>query len=338
MPNPSRSGPPRDALKRVGHYAIPLPLLGESDAARRGREALDLATGRRTPVLVIAEPGCRPADVARALHGRTRPDAPFVVVDCAAMEPSEIGGWLFGTPAAHGLAADLESLGADSALLASAGGTLLLENIDDLPAPAQRRLARILRDGEVRIGRSPHPVALTVRTIGSTSNDLEADVRDGRFRQDLLRRFNASRITVPALRQRPGDLEPIVNALVAAAHGGPRTFTQPAITVLAALPWTQNVDELSGVLDKVLQSAGPTVRQEDVLTHIPMDGTFTRVDLTASLREARRRFEREYIAAVLERHQWRMTDAARTLGIERANLYRKTRQLGITRLARAEVS
>ena len=71
---------------------------------------------------------------------------------------------------------------------------------------------------------------------------------------------------------------------------------------------------------------------------MPIDGAFARLDLTASLREARRRFERDYIAAVLEHHQWRMSEAARALGIERANLYRKTRQLGIARVPRAEVS
>jgi two-component system, NtrC family, nitrogen regulation response regulator NtrX len=71
---------------------------------------------------------------------------------------------------------------------------------------------------------------------------------------------------------------------------------------------------------------------------VPIDGSFARLDLTASLREARRRFERDYIAAVLERHQWRMSDAARALGIERANLYRKARQLGIAKASRAEMS
>jgi transcriptional regulator of acetoin/glycerol metabolism len=110
------------------------------------------------------------------------------------------------------------------------------------------------------------------------------------------------------------------------------------MTVLAALPWAGNIDEVDTLLQKVLKTAGASVTQEDVLAHVPMDGQFSRVDLTASLRDARRRFERDYIAAVLERHQWRMSEAARALGIERANLYRKTRQLGIVRAPRVEVS
>jgi transcriptional regulator of acetoin/glycerol metabolism len=99
--------------------------------------------------------------------------------------------------------------------------------------------------------------------------------------------------------------------------------------VLAAFPWPGNV------VERVLRDVpGDVVRQEDILPTVSVEGLAGRTPL-GSLREARRRFEREYIAAVLEQHQWKMSDAARTLGIERANLYRKTRQLGITRVGGA---
>jgi DNA-binding NtrC family response regulator len=319
----------------VADAPIPVPLVGTSDAARRARQALSLAEGRRTPVLVLAEPGSRARAIADYLHARTRPGAALVTIDCGAAEPSDIDTRLFGRPARRAPAQDLEAIGADAALVAAGAGTLFLEHIDELPASAQRRLARVLRDGEVRLASRQPSIALPLRLVASTTKDLETEVRDGRFRQDLLRRFAACRITLPALRQRPGDLAAIIERLVADTGGAPRSFTQPAITVLAALPWARNIDELAGVLEKVLEGAGAIVTQEDVLAHAP---GFTHFDLTASLREARRRFERDYIAAVLERHQWRMSDAARALGIERANLYRKTRQLGIVRVPRAEVS
>jgi DNA-binding NtrC family response regulator len=317
---------------------IPAVLLGASEAVRRARQALALAAGRRTPVLLLAEPGCRPGTIAETLHSATRAGAPLVAVDCGAAEPADIDRQLFGTPAGRTPAGDLESIAADAAVVSAGAGTLFLENIDELPASAQRRLARVLRDGEVRLAKRQRPIVLTFRLVASTSSDLDAEVREGRFRQDLLRRFAACRVTLPALRQRTGDFAAILERLVSETDSAPRTFTQPAITVLAALPWTRNLDELAGVLRRVLASAGAIVTQEDVLSHLPIDGAFARFDLTASLREARRRFEREYIAAVLERHQWRMSEAARTLGIERANLYRKTRQLGIARTPRAEVS
>jgi DNA-binding NtrC family response regulator len=288
-------------------------------------------------VLLLAEAGCRPQDLLQELRGRGGRRAPVVAVDTRAAEPADIDARLFGSSSRR-QAADLEALGRGSAILEAGCGTLFLHNVDELPASAQRRLARLLRDGEARVASRQRPVNLAFRLVASTSHDLETDVREGRFRADLLRRFAACRITIPPLRQRPGDLPAILERLVRDGGGAPRTFTQPALTVLSVLPWVQNIDELAGVLVKVLAGAGAIVTQEDVLGHVPIEGAFSRCDLTASLREARRRFERDYIAAVLDQHQWRMSDAARALGVERANLYRKTRQLGIARVPRAEVS
>jgi len=261
-----------------------------------------------------------------------------VALDCGAEEPADIDRRLFGTPPRRTTANHFETIGPDAALVSAGAGTLFLDNIDELPASAQRRLARVLRDGEARLPSRQQTVALPFRLVASAVRDLEGEVRDGRFRQDLLRRFASCRVTIPALRHRAVDLGAIVERLVADANRPRRSFTQPAITVLAALPWARNIDELDGLLAKVLATEGETVTQEDVLAHLPINGAFARFDFTASLRDARRRFERDYIAAVLERHQWRMSQAAQTLGIERANLYRKTRQLGIVRLPRAEVS
>jgi DNA-binding NtrC family response regulator len=327
----------RAAARSAIAEPIALPLLGLSDAARRAAQELENAAARRTPVLVIAEPGCRPVTIVEVLHTRTRAGAPLVAVDCGSAEPSELDLRLFGTSPRR-TSQELEAVGADAALASAAGGTLFLENLDELPASGQRRLARVLRDGEIRIGSASRAVPLTLRLVASTTGDLDAEAHEGRFRRDLLRRFSTCRITIPPLRQRPADLPAIVERLVMEMTRAPRSFTQPAMTVLAALPWAENLDELAGVLEAVLAAAGPTVTQEDVLAHVPIEGAFARIDLTASLREAKRRFERDYIAAVLERHRWRMSDAARTLGIERANLYRKTRQLGIVRVPPPEGS
>jgi two-component system nitrogen regulation response regulator NtrX len=313
-------------------------LLGESDAVRRARLALELAAGRHTPVLLLAEPGCRPGSLVEFLHARSGQRGRVLELDCGAAEAADIDRRLFGAPTRRAAAQDLESLGRGSAVIEAGSGMLFLENVDELPASAQRRLARVLRDGEARVASRQHAIVLPFRLVASTTRDLESEVRDGRFRADLLRRFAACRITIPPLRQRPGDLAAIIDRLLGDLGGASRTLTQPATTVLAALPWAQNVDELASVLQKILEGAGAIVTQEDVLAHVPIENAFSRWDLTASLREARRRFERDYIAAVLERHQWRMSEAARALGIERANLYRKTRQLGILRIPGAPLS
>lgn len=317
---------------------LPVVLLGDSEPARAAREALQVAAARRSPVLLLAEAGCGVRGVAECLHAGARSRDPLVTLDCSGGAAADIDRRLFGEASRRGAASELESLGRGSALVEAAGGTLFLENIDELPASAQRRLARLLRDGEARVASRHGAVTLAFRLVASTARDLDSDVREGRFRADLLRRFAAGRIPLPALRHRPADLGAIVERLLRDLGERHRALTQAAVTVLAALPWPGNIDELASALPAVLADAGAVVTQEDVLARVPLDGAFPRMDLSVSLKEARRRFERDYIAAVLERHQWRMSEAAEALGIERANLYRKTRQLGIVRIPKAQVS
>ena len=110
------------------------------------------------------------------------------------------------------------------------------------------------------------------------------------------------------------------------------SFSREALALLAALPWRRNFEELREVLDVlVLVAEGGAIQLDDVLAHVPIERLWARPPGTESLREARHHFEREYISAVLSRHRGRMDEAARTLGVQRTNLYRKVRQLGIGR-------
>ena len=315
---------------------IPLAFLGPSDTVATARQALVDAAAARGPVLVTSEPGCRPADVARALHESANPDHPFLVIDCSSAVAADMDERLFGAVSRRA-PQELEIVGHDAAVVLAGAGTLFLEHIEELPASAQRRLARVLRDGEVTIAGDRAASPTRFRLVGSTTRDLEAEARDGRFRTELLRRFT-SRVVVPALRQRSHDVPAVVERLAADAGRPGLAITTAALTILSAMPWPGNVDELAAVFTRILETTDVMVRQEDVLAHLPIRGGFTRPDLTASLRDARRQFERDYIAAVLERHHWRMSEAARTLGIERANLYRKTRQLGIVRGTRGDAA
>lgn len=317
---------------------FPPALAGESASVRRARAALDLPDAG--PLLILAEDGLDPLSIARYAHARSRATQPFVHVDCAQPDAARLERLVLGErPAAS--SRDLETLGTGSALVTARRGTVFLENVGELPAAIQRGLARVLRDGEARVGARDR-VRVRARVIASAPPSIQADARDGRFRADLLRRFGALPIVIPALRARAEDMPAIASRLAADISGDRRrapAFTKMALTVLAAMPWPGNLEELRTTLDRVLREAGDTVRQEDVLQLLPiapLQDVMRRGGPAVSLREARRRFERDYIAAVLERHDWRMRDAARTLGIERANLYRKTRQLGIARSAPAE--
>jgi DNA-binding NtrC family response regulator len=323
----------RVATPRAVGRALPAVLVGESGAVRRARASIDDAGPGS--VLILADDGLEPASVARYLHGRSRAGQPFVEIDCAQGSAEDIEAVLLGNRPRAG-SGDLETVGAASAVLAARRGTLFIDHLGDLPAIAQQRIARILRDGEVRTNGRDR-VRMAARIVAAATPSLVSDARDGRFRADLLRRFGGQPITLPPLSIRPEDVPAIVPhvaaELAASTNRVPPSFTQPALTVLSAFQWPGNVSDLRSALERILKDlAGSIVRQEDVLPTMTVEGTAAgRMTPLISLREARRRFEREYIATVLEQHQWRMSDAARTLGIERANLYRKARQLGISR-------
>src|SRR6185436_13886650 len=269
---------------------------------------------------------------AREMHHRGRPSsAPYVALDCADGDPAAVDRLLFGQPAGV-LPTDLESVTADSCIAAARGGTLFLQNVTELRACAQAQLARIARDGEVRIDGAP--VATSIRLIGSASPDIDADVHAHRFRSDLYRRLSTVRIDLPALRERPDDVPALAVRLMedkCAVDGRPaRSFTQAALALVGALTWPGNLAELRDAVERVVGDGGDDVIQ---IEHLLPALQLHRVPKTfvpgGNLREARQRFERDYIASVLQHHDWRMAAAAQALGIQRPNLYRKARQLGI---------
>jgi len=299
----------------------PYDLLGRSPAVADAVAQLARAAGDDRGVLLTAEPGLDAEAVARAVHHRSaRRSQPFVVLACDGASAPALEKQLIGGP--HPRSADLESISQSSALSRAAGGTLFLACVNEMSAPLQRRLARLLRDGEVRVARRAAPVVLDVRVIAAVEDRLDTGLRE-----ELLRRLPLT-VEVPALRQRREDVHVIAEAMLADRQDR-RGFTPAALTVLAALPWRRNTAELGRLIERLTAagSSSDPIRQEDVLAEVQLDRAPARP--TGSLRDARRQFEREFIASVLRDHAWQMRDAARALGIERANLYRKARQLGI---------
>jgi DNA-binding NtrC family response regulator len=324
----------------------PADLGGTSEAIRLARDRAAKAAAREGGVLLVAERGYDVEAIARDLHARVPGTAEaFAVLDCAAPEGGEVERALFGNATARvrrGARAEaLETLAADSLLVTTNRGTLLLTSIAELAASAQARLARILRDREARIDGTDGSQRLSLRIVATTRPPVEADVDEGRLRPELYRRLSAVRIDLPALARRREDIPAIARQIVrevSDARGlAARPFTQAALALVAALPWDGNVDELRRVIEGLCATApGPAIRVEDVLGQVPLDARHGALGPQASLREARRQFEREYIAAVLRHYEGRMGPAARVLGIQRTNLYRKARQLGIPRRKAAE--
>jgi DNA-binding NtrC family response regulator len=328
--------PLADARARlVKTSPTPLELVGRSTAIARVQELVRRAALADVGVLLVADLGADVTSVAEELHARTRRAAPFVQVDCTSGDPTRLDEWLFGTGDSASL--DLEAVSRDSQIAASFGGTIFLRDVVELPASVQARFARIARDGEVRI--DGEPVATNLRWVASASPGIESDVQTNRFRGDLYRRLAKTRIDLPPLRDRAEDVPALASRVLedwCAARGrSPRTMTQAALALLAALTWSGNLGELRAVVERAAQETSHDVIQiEDVLPALNLERAPARFVPSGQLREARLRFERDYISAVLQHHGWRMAEAAATLGIQRPNLYRKARQLGIP-LARA---
>jgi DNA-binding NtrC family response regulator len=317
-------------------------VVGTSPAMRVVMELVQRAASGRCGMLICGERGTGREMIARALHAYgPNPHAPFIKIDCSGPSPEELELQLFGglnkriTGGAHERRS-LERIGSSSRLIDAVGGILFLENVTELPARAQARLVRVLRDREAFLDGAREPVALDLRAIASVDTAVAAAVEEGRLRDDLHERLTLIRIDVPALRQRREDIPVLATHFlkdICRANGkAMKTFTRPALTLLAALPWRGNAPELRGLLERlVLLVPGGLIRLEDVLAHTQFEGTLSPAGVDATLRQARARFERDYIAAALQHHRGRIADAAKVLGIQRTNLYRKMRRLNLVR-------
>ncbi len=266
-------------------------------------------TGRH--VSIVGEPGSGRVALGRALHRLSggRPGG-FVTIDAA-------GG------------ADVSGA-ADAA--AAAGGTLLIAAPGDMPARTQVRLAQVLRAGdeERRQGSAGTP---STRLILVNEEPLGVLVADGKVREELAGLVTAH-LEMPPLRKRREDIATLAVRFAGAASDRRRVprkaITRSALAVLAALPWPGNARELARTLDGLVGATDdPVIRLDDLLERTPVAAMAARCQSGLSLREARAAFERQWITAALVRCHGRAGDAARALGIQRTNLYRKVRQLGL---------
>jgi two-component system nitrogen regulation response regulator NtrX len=333
-----RHGQPRTASNGDDLYT-------HSVAMREVMALVARAASMRAGVLVRGEPGTGRQVAARAIHtAQASGSGAFVSVDCAAGCHGDVETELFGVsarPQGEGQSRGVERIGQNSRLHDALGGTLYLRNVADAPTRVQARLARVLRDREAVLVESGETIDLDVRPIAGVEPGFDGAVQDGRVRDDLFRRISVIRIEMPPLRARREDIPALANYFVrdicASLRVPPKTLSRPALLLIAALPWRGNAVELRQLLESVVTGlhGGRGIGLEDVLAHVRLDGGTPAFSTDGTLRQARARFEREYIAAVLERHRGRISDAAKALGIQRTNLYRKMRALRVNRERRS---
>ncbi len=319
----------RQLRQRLGDHEI----VFTGEAMNKVMAQVERVAATETRVCILGETGTGKELVARALHEKSpRASGPFVAINCAAVPAELIESELFGHEKGSFTGAMARHVGkfeqADH-------GTLFLDEIGDMPLGMQAKLLRVLEEGEIeRIGTTK-PNRVDVRVIVATHRNLDAQVRDGKFRQDLFHRVFVFPVLLPPLRDRAEDIPALIehfSAQVCAQNRWkPATFSADAVHALQQYSWPGNVRELRNMVERLMLLATSNEVDLDTVQQVltPAVGSVKTVTASGPLASRVESFEREVILAELRRANFHMTNAAKALGLERSHLYKKAEQLGI---------
>ncbi len=324
----------RQALDQRRHFE---QLIGASAPMKHVYSLIEAVADSDALVLVTGPTGSGKELVSRAIHARSRRSSgPFVALNCAALPEQLLESELFG----HEKGAFTGAIRRHAGRFEQAsGGTLLLDEIGEIPASTQVRLLRVLESGVVqRVGGST-PVQVNTRVVAATNRDLASEVAAGRFREDLYYRLNVFRIPVPPLRDRRDDISVLAEHFLerfAQKHARPARMVSPEVLArLLEHSWPGNVRELAHVIERaVLLTSGPVIEDVDLGRQLPSDApspsaALPTVDPEAPLPDRLRMMEEEIIIESLRSARGVQAEAARSLGISRSNLHYRIRKLGI---------
>ena len=314
-----------------------LQLVGDSSVMNKLREQIAAAAPTHSRVLIFGENGTGKELVARSIHRQSlRHQRPFVEVNCAAIPETLIETELFGHERGAFTGAVAQKRGKfDSA----DGGTLFLDEIGDMSLATQAKLLRVLQEQQfTRVGGNKL-IKVNVRVIAASNKELRQEIEKGNFREDLYYRVNVLPIEVPPLRARREDIPALTRHFlkIQAEEQGMKLkeITAGALNVLARHDWPGNIRELRNQVERLMIMVPTTpIDVADVLPFMPGSpaGSVTWVSPTEaydSLRDARRAFERDYIAIRLRENGWNVSKTAEDLKIERSHLHRKIKSLNV---------
>jgi len=315
-------------------------LLGSSGAVTHLRQAVGKVAPTGSRVLITGAAGTGKEVVARLLHTQSRrADGPFMVLNCATMHPDRLESELFGVEEGD----EPGRVGKIGTFERAHGGTLLLDEVADMPLETQGKIVRVLQDQSfMRVGGARR-VEVDVRVIAATNRDLSALIGEGRFREDLYYRLNVVPLRVPSLRERREDIPDLCRHFMQRSAGNaglpPRTLGEDALAALQSYDWPGNVRQLRNIVDWLLIMApgggndaiGAEMLPPEITSQAPALSGSGAADLLAlPLRQARERFERQYLDAQVNRFGGNISRTAAFVGMERSALHRKLRLLGIS--------
>ena len=321
-------------------------MIGESPVMQSLFAQLEKVAPTNGRVLISGESGTGKELIARAIHRLSpRADKPFIKVNCAAIPAELIESELFG----YERGAFTGAQGRKKGMFELANeGTLFLDEIGDMSASAQAKVLRALQSGEISRVGGEKTIAIDVRVLAASNKDLEVEVQEGRFREDLFFRLNVVPIESPPLRARKSDVPLLAKGFLRdfCAENGVRCkpIDDEVLDALGDRPWPGNVRELRNIVERMLILSGERITLDD----LPEEGVLSQgrrdsappsdfppvVDERGerlTLREYRGRAEKEYILQTLEEVGWNISRAATILGVERTNLHKKMRSYGIRR-------
>jgi DNA-binding NtrC family response regulator len=326
----------RENRELARYWRDELALIGASPPMASLRGLIERAAPSDVPILILGENGTGKELAARAIHDLSpRRAHPFVKMNCAAVPSELVESELFG----HEKGAFSGAVAQRRGRFEQAdGGTLLLDEIGDMPVAMQAKLLRVLQDGEfTRVGGASE-IKVDVRVISATNQDLDRLLAEGRFREDLYYRISTLTLRTPALRERPADVPALAAHFVEAAcrrnHWRVRRLSEDAVELLRQQPWKGNVRELRNVVERalILSEADP-LSPADVRAALPAAvggaGRPSSLPAEGQLRDLVDEYEREVIRDRLRRMGGHVTNAAKSLGLERSHLYKKCKLLGV---------
>jgi len=308
-----------------------------SEPMKRVLAQIERVAPTETRVCILGESGTGKELVARTLHARSqRSSGPLITLNCAAVPVELVESELFGHEKGSFTGAASRHLGKFEQ---AQGGTLFLDEIGDMPAAMQAKLLRVLEEGEIERVGGGSPVKVDVRVLVATHRNLEALVREGKFRQDLYHRIFVFPVVLPPLRERREDIRLLVEHFsrqLAEQNGWkPVSFSPEAIQELQLYNWPGNIRELRNAVERILLFApvgsGESIDAAAVHAALPQAAQPGETSSSAPGGLAARveAYEREQVLAELKRQQFHITNTARALGLERSHLYKKCQQLGI---------
>lgn len=316
-------------------------LVGKSSVLNNLRQSVDRVARTGSRVLIHGPAGSGKEVVARLIHQKSaRAEAPFVVLNCANISPDTMEESLFGA------VATAEREARTGVLELAHGGTLLLDEVADMPLETQGKIVRVLQDQTFeRVGGSV-PVNVDVRVIATTARDLEQRIEEQKFRQDLYYRLNVVPLEVPSLQQRRDDIPVLAEMFLdryADATGLPKRKLSPeAMATLHAYDWPGNVRQLRNVIERLMIMAPDDEDKVDLISgkmlpselfsDVPTSLSFDKTSeiMALPLREAREMFEKEYLQTQIDRFGGNISKTASFVGMERSALHRKLKSLGVS--------